>query len=115
MASTRIQTERAGTGAVATLLMPAITPFDLAPLEHDLKQAAGESGWRMAVDLTQVEMMGSQALGVLINLRKETLANKGKLVLFGLNADLLEMLKITRLNALFTIARDKSAAVAAMG
>jgi anti-anti-sigma factor len=67
-----------------------------------------------AVDLTQVEMMGSQALGMLINLRKEALANKGKVVLFGLNDDLQEMLKITRLSAIFTVAKDKSAAIAAM-
>lgn len=115
MASTRIQTERAGTGVVATLLTPAITPFDLAPLEHDLKQAAAASGWRIAIDLTQVEVMGSQALGVLINLRKDVTANKGRIVLFGLSDELLEMLKITRLNALFTIAKDKAAAIAAMG
>jgi anti-anti-sigma factor len=114
MASTRIQTERAGTGTVATLLTPSISPFDLAPLEHDLKQSAAETAWRIAVDLTQVEMMGSQALGMLINLRKEALANKGKVVLFGLNDDLQEMLKITRLSAIFTIAKDKSAAIAAM-
>lgn len=99
---------------MATLLTPSISPFDLAPLEHDLKQAASQTAWRIAVDLTEVEMMGSQALGMLINLRKDTLANKGKLVLFGLSDDLQEMLKITRLSALFTIVKDKAAAIAAM-
>jgi anti-anti-sigma factor len=115
MASTRIQTERAGTGTVAVLLTSAITPFDLAPLEHDLKQAASETACRIAVDMTQVEMMGSQALGMLINLRKHVQAGKGKLVLFGMNADIHESLKITKLVALFTIVKDKQSAIAAMG
>ncbi|HLP84805.1 MAG TPA: STAS domain-containing protein [Phycisphaerales bacterium] len=115
MASTRINTERAGTGIVATLLTHNITPFDLAPLEHDLKEAAAEAAWRIAIDLSQVEMMGSQALGMLINMRKEVAAKKGKLVLCGVNSDILDALKITKLAALFTIVKDKPAAIAALG
>lgn len=112
----RIQTERVGTGIIAVLLTQDITPFDLAPLEHDLKEAAASTSWRIAIHLTQVEMMGSQSLGMLINIIcKEVLAKKGKLVVFGINSDIHETLKITKLAALVAIVKDKAAAIAALG
>ncbi|GDX99006.1 hypothetical protein LBMAG48_14100 [Phycisphaerae bacterium] len=116
MASSRIQIERVGTGTIGVLLTQDITPFDLAPLEHDLKEAAASTSWRIAIHLTQVEMMGSQSLGMLIDvICKEILAKKGKLVVFGINSDIHETLKITKLAALFAIVKDKAAAIAALG
>jgi anti-anti-sigma regulatory factor len=46
---------------------------------------------------------------------KEILAKKGKLVVFGINSDIHETLKITKLAALFAIVKDKAAAIAALG
>jgi anti-anti-sigma factor len=114
MASTRVTIEKLPKAVMAVLETEAVNPFDLAPLEHDLKEAARASAWRIGVDMSKVEILGSQGLGMLINLRKDVVANKGMIVLCNISPEILESLKITKLAGLFVIAKDKQAAAAAL-
>lgn len=98
---------------VATMRLEKITEFDVAALQSDLTLAARPHGFRLAIDMSQVLLMGSCGISLLLLLRKEAEASKGKLALFGLSDDLAGMLKITRLLPLFTICKERSAAVEA--
>ena len=58
---------------------------------------------RLLLDFQNVEHLSSAALGVLITLNKQVLERQGRLVLAGIQPQIYEVFKITRLNKLFTI------------
>jgi anti-anti-sigma factor len=75
--------------------------------------AKGTSG-RLALDLSGVQMISSSGLGALITLAKETRTAGGSLVTFGLNKDLMNLIKLTRLDKLFATKPDLHAAIKAL-
>ena len=56
-----------------------------------------------ALDFSKVRYLSSQAIGMLIGLKKRCDAGKGKLVLNGVGPKLMELLKLTNLHRMFTI------------
>jgi len=69
-----------------------------------LNAVVEEGGPGVVLDCTKLKYLSSQAIGMLLGLRKKVLAIKGgKLVLRGVGKQLLELLKITNLNRMFTI------------
>ncbi len=83
-------------------------------LAAELGKAGKDRASKIIVDLTQVYMISSAGIGSLVQLHRACEADKGKLVLFGLNKELLELLKIARLDRLFKIAPTRDAAVEAL-
>lgn len=75
----------------------------------ELAEAAKSRSNKLIVDLSDVYMISSAGIGSLVQLHRAC-AQGGKLVLFGLNDELLAMLKVARLDRLFTIlpTRDKA-------
>ncbi|MGP1346729.1 MAG: STAS domain-containing protein [Phycisphaerales bacterium] len=69
---------------------------------------------RVALDLSRVTMIASAGLGALITISKDSKANGGGLALFNLNKDLEQLIKITRLDRLFAIKPDQTAAIKAL-
>jgi anti-anti-sigma regulatory factor len=111
----RVKTEKLSTGGVvASVLLENVTDFDLTPLGGDLRDSMAAGGGKIAVDMSQVIILGSAGLGLLLNLLKEAVGQKGKFVLFGLSDDLVGVMKATKLNTLLTIVKDRKAAVAAL-
>ena len=66
---------------------------------------------RFAVDLSAIEYLSSADIGVLITIRRRVDARKGKLVLFGVQPFVQDVLKTMKLLSLFTIAEDWTGAV----
>jgi anti-sigma B factor antagonist len=62
-------------------------------------------GIRLVLDLSYVQYLSSAVLGKLINLKKKVTAMKGKLKIENLHPDLLEIVRITRLDQAFDIER----------
>ena len=67
----------------------------------DVLQA--EPAPRLLIDFSNVEHLSSAALGMLITLNKQVVAQKGQLVLANIHPQIFEVFKITRLNKLFNI------------
>jgi anti-sigma B factor antagonist len=66
---------------------------------------------RVVLDFTPVRQLASQAIGIIVSLHKKTAAVKGgKLVLCGLSPQLLQLLKITRIDRLLKIVKDQKEA-----
>jgi|SRR5581483_110380 len=92
-------------------------PFMLDPIEVDrvieamLAEVTGKAARRWAMDLSEVAYMGSAMLGLMVNVRERIRAGGGKLVLFGMAPQLLEIFRTCCLERLFTIARTREEAL----
>lgn len=111
--NSRLHTDFDNGVVVATIRIEKITEFEIAGLQNDLTEAARPHGFRLAIDMTRVLLMGSCGISLLLVLKKEADSRKGRLALFGLNDDLAGMLKITKLLPMFRVCKDRKAAVEA--
>jgi anti-sigma B factor antagonist len=83
-------------------------------IETDLRKAAPERKWRMVIDLTDVTLLASMGLGMLVTLHKEAGNNGGKLAICGLQPDIVQLLKVTHLERVLKIHPDRDAALKAV-
>jgi anti-sigma B factor antagonist len=70
---------------------------------------------RLVLDFSKVRMLSSQAIGMLLNLRKKSAAIKGQLALCGIRADLQKVFKITQIDKLFKFFDTEKQALAEFG
>lgn len=70
---------------------------------------------KMVLDFRKVRTLSSQALGILINLRKKISEQKGELVLCALSPEIMQLFKIAQLKSLFKFTEDEASALAALG
>ena len=83
-------------------------------LDNALEQAAGKAS-SILVDLTKLSYISSAGLGVFISYLDELKAKNIPLVLYGLNANVLEVFQILGLQNLIRIASNKEEATALIG
>jgi anti-anti-sigma factor len=88
-----------------------VDPAQLTRLFDDLDLALSKSTEdRVIIDFTPVGFMASAALGKLVQLNKKATEYKAKLKLCGIDPQIYEVFKITRLNKVFDIEADEAAA-----
>jgi anti-anti-sigma factor len=109
--SLRLEVAREGAAAVATILCENVTQFDVTPLEAELIAAAQTASWRIVVDMSKVQLLGSAGLGLFITLRKQVDLNRGALALTGISEEIMGILRVTKLHTLLPIAKDRAAAL----
>jgi anti-sigma B factor antagonist len=68
---------------------------------------------RVAIDLSKVDFMDSSGLGALVSLLK-TVRPGGDLVLHGMRPSVMEILRLTHLDAVFRCETDEAAALATL-
>lgn len=66
---------------------------------------------KLVLDFSNVKFLASHTLGVLLTLRKKSLAVSGSLVLCGLRKDLMQVFLITNLDKVFEFFDDDTAAL----
>ncbi|MHC4443060.1 MAG: STAS domain-containing protein [Planctomycetota bacterium] len=66
---------------------------------------------KLLLDFKKVEHLSSAALGMLITLNKQLKDRQGQLVLAGINQQIFEVFKITKLNKLFNITDNAEEAI----
>lgn len=71
-----------------------------------------DAGQRVVVDLSRVEIMSSAMLSVLVQAYRHLAESSGRLVLCGLKPPVVKVFEITRLDQLFRLEADVSAALA---
>jgi anti-sigma B factor antagonist len=69
-------------------------------------------GIRVALDLSPVDSLNSSGIAILVGLKRRIDAEHGKLVLFQVQPNALDALRITHLNQYFLFAGDEPAALA---
>lgn len=103
---------------VAVIECEKITDFDIPALEAEFKALMPTCGYRVAVDMGRVELLGSSGLAFLIWLKRQCAAGgagvTGKAVFFGFSDEIMGMLKLTKLNTMLEIVAGKKEAVGAV-
>lgn len=99
---------------VAQVVCPTVGQREAPIIEQELLAAGPACHWRIAINMADVGMLTSVGIGTLVTINKRCKDNKGKMALFGLNDTIMEVLKLTRLDKLFPIAKDRDAAIKAV-
>ena len=109
-----------GGRAVVTFTTDALTnPVELERIGHKLYRLADESlrspeGRGLVLDFQKVRYFASQAVGILLTLNKK-LGRGPAFTLCGVGPELTQLLRITRLDQVLTIAATRDEAVKARG
>ena len=96
---------------IGRITCPSIGEREAPIIQQDTLGTAPKTRHHVILDFNQVAMMGSLALGMLVTITKECKSKGGVLVLFGLNSNLTDVLKMSRLDKLLVIAKDEGAAM----
>lgn len=107
-------TEPSGNAVLAQILCEHMGERETQIIQDELTAAAEPVGWRVAIDLSKVTFLPSAGLGMLVAIHNNAKTSKGKVAVFGVADDLLNMLKITHLDKLFQIKPDREAALKAV-
>lgn len=106
-----IDTERQ---AQVNILTPAIRRLDAsvaAPFKEAVMREVGEDNKALIVDFSKIDFIDSSGLGTLVSLLK-LMNGRGEMALCSLNPGIRNMFALTRMDRIFRICADKSAALA---
>jgi len=105
---------RIDTANVIEFRVPSLMdPLQLESIGQNLNRLVDEEDRRVLIlDFSRVEFLSSQAIGIVIGLhRKLSALPNSKLMLCGVNAKLMQLLKITRLDRVLTLKASQKEAV----
>lgn len=83
------------------------------PAEESFAQVLANGAPRLAIDMSKLEYISSAGLRVLLVMAKKVQQAKGKVVLFGLAANVREVFSISGFDRIFAIQSDAASALAA--
>lgn len=109
------KSEQVGKAVVVTILAAQVGDRESHIIQEEIHTAAEPAGWRVAIDMSQVTFLASAGLGALVSTHNAARAGKGKLAVCNVAPDLMQMLKLTNLDKLFTIKPDRDAALKVVG
>lgn len=109
-----VAVEKVGDAVLARVVCPTVGQREAPIVQEELVAAADAGGGRLVVDLSDVTMLTSVGLGALVTLHNHCRKSKGKLALFGLHETIVDLMKMTRLDKLFPIKKDRESALKAV-
>lgn len=80
-------------------------------LENEMKRQINESSGRLILDLSDVPLMDSSALGMIVSTLQKLKKENGRLVLLNPQEPVSNVLSITRLDSIFEIYQDEKGAI----
>ncbi|MBY0307372.1 MAG: hypothetical protein K2Q09_01390 [Phycisphaerales bacterium] len=98
---------------VAVLTTEKVGDYECHAIEVDLTRLGNDHRQRYAVDFSQVRLLSSVGIGLLLKLNKLAAQHKpsGKVVFFSFDPQILKLIHMTRLDKGLTIAKDLDAAL----
>lgn len=111
-----VERETVGGVLVGRVLASTLSEYESRVVLADLKAcpAGGEPSNRIVLNCEKVEMLASAGIGMFVTLRNQCKSNKGEFAVFGLNDEIVGVLKLTRMDSVFTIAQTQAEAIAAV-
>jgi len=94
---------------------PSLSEADAAGLLAEVSTDVAAADGPVLLDMARVEYMSSAGISMLVQLREACGAASGTLALCGLASSLSSVLKTTRVDRLFTIAKTRDKALAKLG
>lgn len=97
---------------IARILTPNVGQREVAFVTSEIGDAITElqadaKGRAMVLDMSDVRMLSSMGLGMCVDLKNQADRAKMRPLLFGANATLLELLKLMRVDRLYTVVSDQ--------
>ncbi|MEM9081956.1 MAG: STAS domain-containing protein [Planctomycetota bacterium] len=96
--------------SVARIYCPNVAERESRVIEDEII-AAASSPSKIVLDFSKVTMLPSVGLGMLIKLSTGCKKSGGKLAMFGLNDNLMNLLKISNLDKLLVVTQDEAKAL----
>ncbi|HMN40093.1 MAG TPA: STAS domain-containing protein [Phycisphaerales bacterium] len=84
-------------------------------IEQELRASAPGKKWKIVLDLNEVTVLASMGLGMLVSLHKTCSQEGGRLVVCGLREDIVQVMKITHLDRILKVAKDREAGLKIVG
>jgi anti-sigma B factor antagonist len=110
--SSLILTIEDGVAVVGFAEPTLLNAYQISEVGEQLFRLVEEEGHRLIVlDLSTIQMLSSQSLGVFLNLRHKLEAVQGKVVFSGMDPSLSRVFKITKLEEVFEFYKNNYEAV----
>ena len=84
-------------------MFPTVGEREASIIQDDILGLVDQTPGRIALDMTGVQVISSVGLGMLITVSKRCKASGGRLAIFGLRHELLDLIKLTKLDRILTI------------
>jgi len=97
-------TDFADNGAIVRIVDHKLHEHESSQLIEEFKAYLTNSGKRLIVmDYTEVEFVSSAGLGAMITISRAVTELEGKMVLTGINENIMQVMKLTKLDRLLNI------------
>lgn len=120
--SVHLSVDRVPQGLIARVKTENLTEREAGIVVDELSKSAGEAfdtaGGRwggVALDMSSVTFMASAGIGAVLTIHKRCTDGGGKLAVFGINDDIMAMMKMTKLHKLLPLTKDEAAALKKIG
>ncbi len=87
----------------------------ISPVIVEAIESAPDDTRAVVLDMRTITFLNSVGLGMCIDARNRSNARKTKIIMHGLNDELLALLKITRLDKVFVVTNDEKSLTKAVG
>jgi anti-sigma B factor antagonist len=102
-------------GVVELLDRAMVEAASLQELGAELRRLIAKGSHHvLIIDFANVQFLGSAALGILVSLRQEMEYQKGRIEVCGMRKELLQVLRFSQLDRLFTLHENREAALKAI-
>lgn len=98
---------------IARIVSPSVGEREAGIIQSDILNYLDQTPGSLVLDMANVQIVTSIGLGMLITVSKRCRESSGKLAIFGLRDELLDLIKLTKLDRILTIKRDEAAALKA--
>jgi anti-sigma B factor antagonist len=95
---------------IVTIKEKNLTISNSSDLKSEIAIMCAEGNSSILLNLEDVEFIDSSGLGAILNADRTTEDNKGFLVLYGLNSQVYNLIKIAKLDKVFSIAGSEKEA-----
>lgn len=113
--SLHLRADRVGSALCVTVLCESVTEREAMILTNEVDPLLSADRPALVVDLGLVGVLTSAGIGALVRLHKRMEEVKGKMAVCGLNPDLAELFRLTRMDRLFLVVDSREQALARLG
>ena len=109
--TTHVNTEVTSGVLVANLKTQSLSEYEAGVIGKQITADAPKSGWKVLLNLEEVQFMASAGLGMIVSLANQAKKAGGKLVISNVNDEIRAVLKMTKLDKLFPIEKSNEKAL----
>lgn len=107
--------ESLGKHGLATISCEKVGQREAQVIEGEIRAALPKHGWRMLIDASRITVLASMGLGTLVTLHKLSSQNGGAIVIYGLQSEIVGLMKLTHLDRILKLVKAREDAGKLLG